>query len=137
MKPRAARHRSARRQKGAAGFILVEALVSAAVAGLAAALAILVLVTVAGQLERAAAERGAAQLTRAVYEEARLTPAAQLKGAATGQVGRYAWLRTGGGALSPDLPDSPVKVRIDVRWTVHGRPYRHGVQAVIAPTSTR
>ena len=126
-----------RRQRGAAGFILVEALVSTAIAGVAAALAILVLITVARQLERAAAERGAAQLTRAVYEEARLAPAAQLKGVATGQVGRYAWLRSGGGALSQDLPDSPINVRIDVRWTLRGRPYRHSVRAVIAPTSAR
>ena len=133
MKPRAA----ARRPRSAAGFILAEALVSAAIAGLAATLAILVLITVAGQLERAAAERGAARLTRAVYEEARLASAAQLKGVATGQVGRYGWLRNGGGALSRDLPDSPVNVRIDVRWTVHGRAYRHSVQAVIAPTSAR
>ena len=124
-----------RRRPGARGFILAEAIISTAIAGLAATLAIVVLITVSGQLEKASAERGAARLTRAVYEEARLASVTQLNGVATGQVGRYSWLRKGSGAVDRDLPDSPVDVRIDVRWTVRGRPYRHSVRAVIAPAS--
>jgi len=122
---------------GARGFILAEAVVSTAIAGLAATLAIIVLITVSGQLERASAERGAARLTQAVYEEARLASAAQLNGVATGQIGRYSWLRKGSGPVNRDLPDSPVDVRIDVRWAVRGQPYKHSVRAVIAPASAR
>ncbi len=113
------------------GFILVEALVSVALAALTGAVAVTLLVWTAQSLERSQARLEAATLVEQLYEEARLATPADLGRPADGQIGRYHWRRLPLGLVDQPFGAGPERVRLDVTWRAGGRPQTSHVEAWI------
>lgn len=130
-----------RRGGRARGYILAEALVSAALASLAGALAVTLLIWSAQSVERARGSLGAMRLLDRLYEESRLATPDRLALPASGYVGSYQWVRIPGRSLAdaglppdPKLAYAPVPVRFVVQWTSAGRTERRQLQAIVRPS---
>jgi type II secretory pathway pseudopilin PulG len=127
------------RLRGARGYILAEALVSAAIASLAGVLSVTLLIWSAERIDRAQSSVGAIRALDRLYEEARLASPDALGRPASGVLGRYHWVRVPGRPLGaapgmapdPKLADSPVPVRFFVEWSAGGRLERRQLQAVV------
>jgi type II secretory pathway pseudopilin PulG len=125
----------------ARGYVLAEALVSAALASLAGGLAVTLLVWSAASVDRAQSAEGAIRVLDRLYEESRLATPAALGRPASGFIGRYQWIRAPGRSLgdAPGLADdlrfaySPVPVRFVVQWRAGGRTERRQLQAIVRP----
>ncbi len=123
------------------GYVLAEALVSAALASLAGVLAVTLLIWSARSIDRSQSAEGAVRVLDRLYQECRLASPDALGRPASGYVGRYQWVRIPGRALSdgagqepdPKLADSPIPVRLVVQWTAGGRPDRRQLQAIVRP----
>jgi type II secretory pathway pseudopilin PulG len=126
---------SRRRSRRLAGFVLAEALVSAAIAALTAGLAVTLLAWSARSVSESQASLGAVRVQERVYEEARLLTPAALGMMGQGTMGRYRWLRTSGPRLDSRFEDAPVPLRITVTWTAGGRPWSRTLEALVAPGS--
>jgi type II secretory pathway pseudopilin PulG len=129
-------------QRGrAGGYILAEALVSAALASLAGVLAVTLLMWSAGTINRAQSTLGAIRVLDRLYEESRLAAPDALGRPASGVIGRYQWVRVPGRplgespGLAPDakLADAPVPLRFFVQWSAGGRTERRQLQAIVRP----
>ena len=117
------------------GYILAEALVSAALASLAGALSVTLLIWSAEAIDRSQSSVGAVRLLDRLYEEARLLPPDDLNRPASGVDGRYQWVRAPGRALGDETAYAPVPVRLVVQWTAGGRVERRAIQAVVRPAA--
>ena len=117
----------------AGGYVLAEALVSAALAAMASTLAIVLLIWAAAAVDRAQSSVGAMRVMERVYEESRLLTPSQLYTSARGVLGRYSWSRTSGPKLDQRFDFAPAPVRITVRWTASGRAEERHLDALIAP----
>jgi type II secretory pathway pseudopilin PulG len=113
------------------GFILVEALVSVALAGLTAAAAITLLVWTARTIDRAQARMDAATVVERIYEEARLAGPAGLGAPASGVSGRFRWRRMPLGLFDRTFGAGPRRIRIEVTWTAGARPDRSVIEALV------
>ena len=131
-------------RRGAAakrGYVLAEALVSAALASLAGVLAVTLLIWSARSIDRSQSAEGAIRVLDRLYQECRLASPEALGRPASGYFGRYQWVRIPSRALSddagrdpdPKLADSPIPVRLVVQWTAGGRTDRRQLQAVVRP----
>ncbi|HEX3407786.1 MAG TPA: hypothetical protein VHS81_11155 [Caulobacteraceae bacterium] len=126
---------------GNRGYVLAEALVSAALASLAGVLAVTLLIWSARSIDRSQAAEGAVRVLDRLYQESRLATPDALGRPASGYVGRYQWVRIPGRALSdelgqepdPKLADSPVPLRFVVQWTAAGKTDRRQLQAMVRP----
>lgn len=133
-----------RARGGKRGYILAEALVSAALASLAGVLAVTLLVWSARTIDRAQSAVGAIRVLDRLYQESRLASPEALGRPASGYVGRYQWVRIPGRPLGdvagqePDLKlaDSPIPVRLVVQWTAGGKADRRQLQAIVRPAIT-
>jgi type II secretory pathway pseudopilin PulG len=131
-----------RDRRRARGYILAEALVSAALASLAGVLAVTLLIWSVESIERAQASLGAIRALDRLYEEARLETPADLGRPRSGVLGRYQWVRvpsrslaeTSGLPPDPKFVDAPVPVRFVVQWTAGGRSQRRQLQAIVRPS---
>jgi len=129
------------RRAGARGYILAEALVSAALASLAGALAVTLLIWSAQSIDRSQSALGAIRVLDRLYEEARLATPDALGRPASGYIGRYQWVRIGGRSLDdtaayaadPKLAYAPIPVRFYVQWSAAGRTERRTLQAIVRP----
>jgi hypothetical protein len=126
---------------GTRGYVLAEALVSAALASLAGGLAVTLLIWSARSIDRSQSAEGAIRVLDRLYQECRLTSPEALGRPASGWVGRYQWVRIPGRPLSdeagqepdPKLADAPIPVRLVVQWTAGGKTDRRQLQAVVRP----
>ena len=125
-----------RRQSAARGYVLAEALISAAIASLAGVLAVTLLIWSAEAIDRSQSSVGAMRALSRLYEESRLLTPDELNRPTSGVLGRYRWIRSPGRALDSDLPYAPVPVRFFIAWTSGGRQERREFQAVIRPGAT-
>ena len=116
------------------GYILAEALVSAAIASLAGALAVTLLIWSAEAIDRAQSGVGATRELDRLYEESRLMTPDALGRPASGVAGRYHWVRSPTAPLDRDNVYSPVPVRFTVRWMSGGRLEQMSVQAIVRPS---
>ena len=130
------------RRGASRGYILAEALVSAALASLAGALAVTLLIWSAQSIDRSQSALGAIRVLDRLYEEARLATPDALGRPASGYIGRYQWVRIGGRSLDdtaydadPKLADAPMPVRFYVQWSAAGRTERRTLQAIVRPAS--
>ena len=131
------------RPRGQPGYVLAEALVSAALATLAGVLAVTLLIWSAESIERSQSSLGAIRVLGRLYEESRLASPDALGRPASGVIGRYQWVRAPsrplgeapGLALDPQFADSPMPVRFSVQWTAAGRPQRQQLQAIVRPAA--
>jgi hypothetical protein len=131
--------RVARHRRGA-GYVLAEALVSAAIASLAGALSVTLLIWSAEKIDQAQSSLGAIRVLDRLYEEARLASPDALARPANGRLGRYQWVRAPGRALGdagappdPKLADAPIPVRFVVAWPAGGKLERRQLQAIVRP----
>ena len=130
-----------RRAGGTRGYVLAEALGSAALASLAGVLAVTLLIWSARAIDRAQAGEGAVRVLDRLYQESRLASPEALGRPASGYVGRYQWVRIPGRSLGdepgqdpdPRLADAPTPVRFVVQWTAGGKPARTQLQAIVRP----
>jgi type II secretory pathway pseudopilin PulG len=130
-----------RRARTARGYVLAEALVSAALASLAGVLAVTLLIWSARAIDRAQAAEGAMRVLDRLYQESRLASPAALAQPASGYVGRYQWVRIPGRSLGdtpgqqpdPKLADAPTPERFVVLWIAGGKPTRTQLQAIVRP----
>jgi hypothetical protein len=130
-----------RRGGRARGYVLAEALVSAALASLAGGLAVTLLVWSAASVDRAQSAEGAIRVLDRLYEESRIETPDALGRPASGFIGRYQWVRVPGQSLgeAPGLADdpkfayAPVLVRFVVQWRAAGRTERRQLQATVRP----
>ncbi|MDQ0465743.1 type II secretory pathway pseudopilin PulG [Caulobacter ginsengisoli] len=113
------------------GYILVDALVSVALAAVTGAVAVTLLVWTAHSLERSKARLEAATVVERLYEEARLASPVQLASPAGGQIGRYRWRRLPLGLVDRPFGAGPQRVRLEVTWRAGGRPQSDRVEAWI------
>jgi type II secretory pathway pseudopilin PulG len=113
------------------GYILIEALVSVALAAVTGAVAVTLLVWTARTMERSQTRIEAAALVERLYEEARLASPADLAAPAAGQAGRYRWRRQPLGLVDRSLGGGPERVRLDVSWRAGGQPQASHVEAWI------
>lgn len=125
-----------RRGRRAGGYILVDALVSVALAALTGAVATTLLVWTAQSLDRSRARLEAAGLVERLYEEARLASPAELDSPETGTAGRYRWRRVPLGLVDRPLGAGPRRVRFELAWQAGGRPQGSRVEAWIAGAGT-
>jgi hypothetical protein len=125
-----------RSRSGPSGYILAEALISAAIASLAGALSVTLLIWSAETIDRSQSSIGAMRALDRLYEESRLLPPDALNRPASGVLGRYQWVRSPGRALGDETPFAPVPVRFVVQWTAGGKVRRRTIQAVIRPAAT-
>jgi len=125
----------ARLRRSVRGYILAEALISAAIASLTGALSVTLLIWSAESIDRSQSSVGAMRVLDRLYEESRLLTPDDLGRPASGMLGRYQWVRSPGRPLSDDLPYSPTPVRFVVQWTSGGRVERRSIQAVIRPSA--
>jgi hypothetical protein len=123
-----------RKAARARGYILAEALVSAAIASLAGALAVTLLIWSAEAIDRAQSGVGATRELDRLYEESRLMTPDDLGRPASGVAGRYHWVRSPTAPLDRDNVYSPVPVRFTVRWMSGGRLEQMSVQAIVRPS---
>jgi hypothetical protein len=121
------------RRHHARGYILAEALISAAVASLAGGLSVALLIWSAEAIDRSQSSVGAMRVLERLYEESRLLAPDALNRPATGVLGRYQWIRSPSRGLADDLTYSPVPVRFVVQWISGGRVERRQIQAIIRP----
>jgi type II secretory pathway pseudopilin PulG len=127
--------------KASSGYVLAEALVSAALASLAGVLAVTLLIWSAERIDRAQSAEGAIRVLDRLYEESRLATPDALGRPASGFVGRYQWVRVPGRALGddngpppdPKLAYAPIPVKFYVQWTAGGRTERRQLQAIVRP----
>ena len=130
-----------RRRGRARGYILAEALVSAALASLAGVLAVTLLIWTAATMDRAQSGEGAVHVLDRLYEESRLATPDALGRPASGYIGRYQWVRVPGRSLgdAPGLADdpkyayAPVPLHFVVQWSAAGRTERRELQAIVRP----
>jgi type II secretory pathway pseudopilin PulG len=123
------------------GYVLAEALVSAALASLAGVLAVTLLIWSARSIDRSQAAEGAIRVLDRLYQECRLASPEALGRPASGWVGRYQWVRIPGRSLGdapgqapdPKLADAPIPVRLVVQWTAGGKTDRRQLQAIVRP----
>lgn len=123
------------------GYVLAEALISAAIASLAGVLSVTLLIWSAEAIDRAQSSVGAMRVLSRLYEESRLLTPAALGRPASGMLGRYQWVRApqpslaeqSGLAVDPKLAYAPVPVRFFVRWTSAGRVEQRELAAVVRP----
>ena len=123
------------RRRGPGGYILAEAMVSAALAALCGALALTLLVWSGEAIDRAQSSLGAIRALDRLYEESRLLPPRELGRPSNGVLGRYNWIRAPGVSLDPTKDYAPVPVRFFVQWTAAGRVERREMQAIVRPAS--
>ena len=121
------------RRRHARGYILAEAVVSAALASLAGVLAVTLLIWSAEAIDRSQSSVGAMRVLERLYEESRLLTPDALNRPANGVLGRYQWIRAPSRSLEDDLPYSPVPVRFVAQWTSGGRIERRQIQAIVRP----
>ena len=121
------------RRRRVRGYILAEAVVSAALAALAGTLAVTLLIWSAEAIDRSQSSVGAMRVLERLYEESRLLTPDALNRPANGVSGRYQWIRAPSRSLEDDLPYSPVPVRFVVQWTSGGRIERRQIQAIVRP----
>jgi hypothetical protein len=127
---------SGRHGRGAArGYILAEALISAAIASLAGVLSVTLLIWSAEAIDRAQSGVGATRELARLYEESRLMTPDDLGRPASGVLGRYTWVRSPAAALDRDNRYAPVPVRFTVAWMAGGRPQRMSLQAIVRPSA--
>jgi type II secretory pathway pseudopilin PulG len=124
-----------RRRRGARGYILAEALVSAAIASLAGLLSVTLLIWSAEAVDRAQSTVGATQVLSRLYEEARTLTPDDLGRPATGVLGRFTWVRSPGPSLDRDNDYSPAPVHFVVQWMAGGQPQRMLLESVIRPSA--
>jgi hypothetical protein len=117
------------------GYILAEALISAAIASLAGALSVILLIWSTEAIDRSQSSIGAMRVLDRLYEESRLLPPDALNRPGSGVLGRYQWVRAPGRALGDETPYPPVPVRLFVQWTSGGKVERRAIQAVIRPSA--
>ncbi|HWF77293.1 MAG TPA: hypothetical protein VN694_08965 [Caulobacteraceae bacterium] len=130
-----------RAARGRRGYVLAEALVSAALASLAGVLAVTLLIWSARSIDRSQAAEGAIRVLDRLYQESRLASPDALGRPSSGWFGRYQWVRIPGRALSdelgeepdPKLADSPIPVRFVVQWRAGGKADRRQLQAIVRP----
>jgi hypothetical protein len=122
-----------RRRPHARGYVLAEALISAAIASLAGVLAVTLLIWSAEAIDRSQSSVGAMRALGRLEEDSRLLTPDDLNRPASGALGRYQWIRSPGRALGSDLPYAPVPVRFFIEWTSGGRQERREVQAIVRP----
>jgi hypothetical protein len=115
------------------GYVLAEALISAAIASLAGVLAVTLLIWSAEAIDRSQSSVGAMRALGRLYEESRLLTPDELNRPASGALGRYQWIRSPGRALDSDMPYAPVPVRFFVGWTSGGRQERREIQVIVRP----
>jgi hypothetical protein len=115
------------------GYILAEALISAAIASLAGGLSVMLLIWSAEVIDRSQSSVGAMRVLDRLYEESRLLTPDDLGRPASGVMGRYQWVRAPGAPLGFEAPYSPTPVRLVVQWTSGGRLERRSIQAMIRP----
>lgn len=111
------------------GYILVDALVSVALAAITGAVATTLLVWTTQSLDRSKARIEAAAVVEQLYEEARLASPADLAGPASGQAGRYRWRRTPLGLVDPAFGAGPRRIRLDLSWRAGGQAQYSRVEA--------
>ena len=129
------------RRGGMRGYVLAEALVSAAIASLAGVLSVTLLIWSAERVDRSQSSVGAMRVLDRLYEEARLATPDALGAPASGRIGRYQWVRAPGRPLgeAPGLaPDpkfayAPTPVRFVVAWNAAGKLERRQLQAIVRP----
>jgi hypothetical protein len=121
----------------ARGYILAEALVSAAIASLAGLLSVTLLIWSAEAIDRAQSSVGAMRVLSRLYEESRLLTPDDLGRPASGYLGRYQWVRSPGPSLDRDRDYSPAPVHFTVQWTAGGRVERRQLQAIVRPSARR
>ncbi len=122
-------------RRRARGYVLAEALVSAAIASLAGLLSVTLLIWSAEAVDRAQSSVGAIRLIDRLYEESRLLPPRALGRLARGTSGRYAWIRTPDAPLDPNTDYAPTPVRFTVQWMAGGRLQRRELQAIVRPAA--
>lgn len=115
------------------GYILVDALVSVALAALTGAVATTLLVWTAHSLERSQARGEAAVLMQRLYEEARLASPADLAAPAGGQAGGFRWRRTPLGLVDRPFGAGPQRVRLDLAWRAGGEAQASHIEAWVTP----
>jgi hypothetical protein len=125
-----------RSRSGARGYILAEALISAAIASLAGALSVMLLIWSAEAVDRSQSSIGAMRALDRLYEESRLLSPDALNRPGSGVLGRYQWVRSPTRALGDETPYAPVPVRFFVQWTAGGKLERRTIQALIRPAAT-
>ena len=121
------------------GYVLAEALVSAAIASLAGVLSVTLLIWSAEKVDQAQSSLGAVRVLDRLYEEARLETPAGLDRPRSGVLGRYRWVRVPGRPLSeapgvaPDakLADAPIPVRFFVEWSAGGKLQRRRLETLV------
>jgi hypothetical protein len=129
-------NRTRRRGAGRArGYILAEALISAAIASLTGLLAVTLLIWSAEAIDRAQSSVGATRQLARLYEESRLLTPDDLGRPASGVLGRYTWIRSPGLAFDRDNDYSPAPVRFTVQWMAGGRLERMSLQAIVRPSA--
>jgi type II secretory pathway pseudopilin PulG len=124
-----------RPRRRARGYILAEALISAAIASLTGLLSVTLLIWSAEAIDRAQSAVGATQVLSRLYEEARTLTPDDLGRPANGMIGRYQWVRAPGLSLDRDNDYSPAPVRFVVAWTAGGKPQRMMIEAVMRPSA--
>jgi hypothetical protein len=125
-----------RRGPGAVrGYILAEALISAAIASLAGVLSVTLLIWSAEAIDRAQSGVGATRELARLYEESRLMTPDDLGRPASGLLGRYTWVRSPSAPLDRDNDYSPVPVRFTVQWMAGGRLQRMSLQTIVRPSA--
>ena len=122
-----------KRRRCERGYVLAEALISAAIASLAGVLSVTLLIWSAQAIDRAQSSIGAMRTLERLYEESRLATPDDLNRPRSGVLGRYQWIRAPGRPLADDTPYAPVPVRFVVRWTAAGRVETRQFQAVVRP----
>jgi hypothetical protein len=121
-----------------AGYVLAEALVSAAVASLAGTLAVTLLIWSAQSIDRSQSSVGAMRTLSRLYEESRLLTPSALGRPASGMLGRFQWLRIPSASLAgpsddPKFAYAPVPLRFVVRWTSEGRIEQRELTSIVRP----
>jgi type II secretory pathway pseudopilin PulG len=121
------------RRQGARGYVLAEALVSAAIASLAGLLSVTLLVWASQAVDRTQSAIGAMKVLSRLYETSRLATPDALGRPSSGVIGRYAWIRSPSRSLSDDMEYAPVPVRFDVSWLSGGKVQRRELRALVRP----
>jgi hypothetical protein len=121
-----------RRRRHLRGYVLAEALISAAIASLAGALSVTLLIWSAEAIDRSQSSIGAMRALDRLYEESRLLTPDELNRPGSGTLGRYQWIRSPGRALGEGTY-APVPVRLFVQWTSGSQLERREIQVVLRP----
>jgi hypothetical protein len=123
------------RRRAPRGYILAEAMVSAALTSLCGVLAVTLLIWSGQAIDRAQSSVGAMRALERLYEESWLLPAADLGRPASGVLGRYQWIRTPGPSLDPTSDYAPAPVHFYVQWFAAGKLERRQLQAIVRPAA--